>query len=622
MRLSIECRRAFLSLLVFGVVAIVGCGGVSNRAFSPTYPDNQSAALALVLDRLKAQPPSEGGSVVVGLDVDGQLFAADPAAATIRWKVPVGEASAAPQIAGDQVVFSEGGEVVIRSLKDGSERLRRRLGEMDWIGAGGQGELVAWVARRGDRLEARSRLVVARGDSIELDMQVDRPLGIPTVAGGMVIVPWSGQNISVIDIEKGDEIARLRAIDGMIDRAQILGADVYVGQRGLYRLSASMLAGRKAEAEYFEHRRKGLPGNASLGPDAYRRPPPAAAATHRIRASWRPMVQDGAVQPADETVYLTFYRLVFGLPTEGEGVRWAYVHGRDIVGSAVVAGGMWAIDQEGTLLFFTPDGQVRTVGSLGTRVRVAALRASEAPAEEADPSDGGETATPRAKRGRANEERDGELALAKALKAVVALPDARLVAGRVFAAQLLAGLEVEEATVALLEICGAKRMPPDVRRATCDVLSTRTNGVEHLRKALGNHASFLDEVGVPPVGALAAAVAQQRDKKSLPALLEHLDDPATPVTDLQELGRAIASIGGTKAYEPLMSFLRLYHADGDDPAMTAALVTFGELVIALKEKDGRKALSELVADAHTSAALREKLSKVLAASSEAAGSAK
>src|SRR5690606_24625653 len=109
--------------------------------------------------------------------------------------------------------------VVARDLRTGAERFRTDDEAMHLIGADGEGNLGAIVLSTGGGVGAHSRLLVTRAGDIDWDAEVDYALGKPAVRAGMVFLPWSNQNVSVVDAGSGRELARLRVADEVVAEA-------------------------------------------------------------------------------------------------------------------------------------------------------------------------------------------------------------------------------------------------------------------------------------------------------------------------------------------------------------------------------------------------------------------
>ncbi len=357
---------------------LAGCGGAAG--LSPTFPDNQPAALAGVLERVRAASADER-PVAVGLTED-HLYAYDLEAGRQLWNEAVEEPRTAPSIAGELVVLHEGSRIVARRLADG--RVAFALGDerFQLAGASGEGPLAAIVLSTGGAVGARSRVLVVRDGGVSGAVALDAAAGVPAVRGGLVFVPWGNQNVSVLD-ERGQEVARLRFMDGVVGHARATDAGVFFGQRGVGRVAEQVSA---EGVGWFQPDVSALPGQPPLWRDAYAPPAGPRSAEHRIRLVWTPAAGEGPVRASDGTLYLAFYRLVFGLGQDDLAARFVYEHPADIVGAAARAGGVVLADAEGGLTFVGADGRPRWSAETGARPTVVALRLGRfAPSGDAGP---------------------------------------------------------------------------------------------------------------------------------------------------------------------------------------------------------------------------------------------
>jgi hypothetical protein len=190
--------------------------------------------------------------------------------------------------------------------------------------------------------------------------------------------------------------------------------------------------------------------------------------------------------------------------------------------------------------------------------------------------------------------------------------DNRLVPARVMAVKMLAGLDDSDATAALVEICQDRGVPERVRKISCVELSRRTTGSEAVIEALARHADFLEGLSAPPVGPLAEAAARSQDARAVPYLIEHLEDPNTAVEELPSLMLALRTLGDASVVQPVSDFLRMYHADADDPRMQDALVFAVQVLAKLQKQEALPVLEPIANDSLGSAKVRAEAARTLA----------
>jgi len=119
------------------------------------------------------------------------------------------------------------------------------------------------------------------------------------------------------------------------------------------------------------------------------------------------------------------------------------------------------------------------------------------------------------------------------------------------------------------------------------------------------------------VGALAAAAARLDERRAVPLLVAHLDDPNTRAEDLGQVAAALSALGEQSAAEPMADLLWLYHAEATDEAFAGALAALAQALISLQGPVGRDTVQELVDAPFTAPPLRAALSDLLSESEEA-----
>lgn len=566
--------RTILRLSVLALAgAAAGCGGANTSAFSTMYPDNQPDAIEAVVSRLSAAGARDVSPVAVGVS-DGSLYAYDLEGGRELWTDPVERPRTAPSVAGPLVLIHEGERIVARRLSDGRRAFDMDDDRLSLVGADGDGELGAFVLSTTGGVGAQSRVYITHGTSVSTYYELDYPVGVPAVAAGMVFVPWGNQNVTVIDGASGEEIARFRSLAGVVSHALARAGHLYFGQSGVGRANAQMGGGSADEVGWTQPSTGDLPGAPPLWRSAYDPPAAADSATHRIQLEWQPTGGDGAVGFADDTLYLTFYSMVFGLDAEDLSVRWVQQLDHDVVGAAARDGGVLLADDAGGLVYLAAgDGSVRWTGDTGAQPSAVTLRLGSF-----TPSGGG------------GEERPF---LSEQLLAAAQSTDARLVPGRVYAVRNLAAQEDPAVTTHLLVLCDDRTLPAPLHEAACEALGTRELGSDVILRGLRRHAAFLEDTTAPPVGALATAAARMNERAAVPLLVAHLDDPNTAARDIVSLADALAALGDRSAVRPMQDFLWLYHADVPDEEFARALAAVARAIITLSGPPGREMVEEV-----------------------------
>ena len=573
-----------LSLLAGG---LAGCSSPSAFGeLSPNFPDNRVSDLRRALDGARTQEPTPPW--IVGA-TEGELFAYDLGRGRLAWRLPA-ELRGVPYPTGRYVTSQERrdgtGMLVLRRLSDGAEVLTIPDEELHLVGAGGEGEFTALSLSTGGGVGARSRLIVTRGASILWEIASPLPFGGPTVAGQRVFLPWSHQNLSIFDIQ-GSELARLR-VDGVLGASQAMGGHIYAGQLAAFRVDEALAGGRADAANMIRFETVDLPGTPSFFGRSYDPPDPPSSATHRIRLEWAVDDENPAAAFDRGQVYLSFFRALFAIEAATDAIRWARVIEHDVVGAQALGSGLLVVDAGGHLRFIRPEsGKVSDLGSLGLEPLAARVRA-----------------TGWSPPGSVGPDAEAPSTLGHQLATLAEDTDARLVPAQTFAIAALASRQDAEATGHLVSLCDRTDGSAETRGAACNALGSRTVGPEAVLTALERHGRFLNDIGHPPVGALANAAEHLQEHSAVPLLVEHLSDPRTAAEDLPSLFKALATLGDREAALPVRKFIRLYHADVAEPALEGAVAAALAALTTLEGEDAQELLDELLNDPLTDPQVR------------------
>jgi hypothetical protein len=583
-----KCLRSLALLLL--ALSASACGG-SPAAFGTKYPDNRDEQIDVLLQRINAAAPRQSGSIAAGITrAPVKLYAYDLAARKQLWQLPIA-ASSAPMLAGDVAVVEVGDSIVGFELRSGARRFSVSRGAMSLKGADGEGPLVALVLGQGQGTFAKSEALLVNGDSLVWRRPSEGVAGVPAVVGNMVLVPWSTQFLSALDVQTGEEFARVRIHDGVISHALRQDGEVFIGSfHGITRITSSIGSGTLKGAGYFSLPEQDLPGRPLLLDDVYTATTAAPdSAQHRIALAWRAAPIDRVrIGLSDNNLYLVFYRFVYALDPKDESVRWVYVHDKDIVGANAQANGVAFADEMGRFAFLgAAAGDLIWKSDAGIASNVVRLPGGGAGAPSPGQSVDART-------------------LATRLMTAAQDQDARLVPARLLAVHALAAMQEDDATADLIELCDSPRMAPAVRDRACVELRQRSIGAEHLLAILERHAGYLEGTTAPPVGALAKAVASLKEKRAVGALIAHLKDPNTPSRDLPTLVGALGDLGDPAAAEPLAGFLRLYHADAIDEHLVRALELVPDALIKLSGPVAKPVLESVTYDEIGTFAVRQK----------------
>lgn len=543
--------------LLFAVLLAAGCGG--GNSFANLFPDNREDDVAAVLGRLGTpsttnRPRNALGRPIVVLSRLGEpqgLVAWDVEAGAELWSADRAVDSQ-PWVAGGAVLFKSGDELVSLALADGEERGTLDLDGLTLHGVAAADGLVAVTAGSGGGGVAasfRSGRIWLLDEALSRRVSatdVDKLVGGPAVAGGMVFVPWDRQNITVLDGSSGDELCRLVIGDEMVTWLYAVPEGVFYGGKGVFRLTGRSASGRKATSTYrsMEWTDPGFPSDPELWPDAFAgvgdgRPNARA----RARLTWYPGLSagDGEVAFADDRLYFVYYRYLVAMRPGDRALMW--VRGLDgpVAEASAVPGGVFVVQESGALRFLrAEDGGDGWSGDAGVPVARAGIDVAGWV-----PSGGG---------ARGEELRDQALA-------ALLDPDAAAVPVRSLVLGLFGRSTDPAVSRDLLRVLRTPQMPQELRNEAAHALQLRSDGDDFLELALEDHFDYLHDVAVPPVGVIASALRGMNARGAAAALVAHLFDPETPPEAMEVLVRSIVALGDEAVVEPLQRFLRMYAAD-------------------------------------------------------------
>lgn len=596
-------RAAFVAL----VAASVGCvSNVPTDAFSYQFPDNVGEDLAPVL---AAQPPPSADAITnaIGEPVavvtthpiepeegsaqqatEAELAALNLTSGEVLWRKPF-EAMTRPDILGDVVMTSVRGAVVALDLRSGEELWREELDDLAYVGASRSGNVLVWVASVGvaGGANRKGRLVAvdARSGRARWEHRIDGVLGHPQLRGGYVFVPWDRQNIAILKLEDGIEVARLRTTDDVIGWVRAEPQGVYYGYRGIYKLNERSASGTKEGSTYRVAPLADAPREPLVQDDGYYPTPGTRSARGRIRVYYEPepTTETEGIPVEGDRFYFVYFRYVFAFDGE-ENLSWARVLPRDIVRAHALTNGVLTIAEDGNARLLGHDeGKIVWEQDYDLELASAGLDVgdfSPAPNAEADPADADRT-------------------LRSSLLRIAGDPDNRLVPARAFAVELLAKMEEPEITRDLLDLYAQRSTPGALREAIGNALRVREVGTEYLVSALDQHYDYLDDVPAPPLGLIVPALLEQRVDGAVEGLVAHMMDHETPREVLPTVIRGVVELGDESVVPPLQTFLTLYHADSLFEENADALAVAAEGIFRHGGDEGRALLQALMAQPRT-----------------------
>jgi outer membrane protein assembly factor BamB len=278
-----------------------------------------------------------------------------------------------PAVAGSVVVAAGGGEIFALEARTGKLLWSRTSGgRLRGAGDDGVTTVVSILPTTG---YGSVVLAVARDGSVVRQLEDERDIGVPAVAGDVVFLPWQGRFLSVYDLSSGEERARL-AFPDRTSRAIVLGGVVFTGEATFTRLDdrVHLVMARNATTASLPAPLGGLPGDPAWtrpGTDWVNR---VADAQDKIRLYARPTTA-GPAGIEGGRFAATCFRIALGLDAASGGLVWARAHPADFLGGAAYHGGFALCDASGTItLLDARTGGVAGSVSLGRPVNACVVQ--------------------------------------------------------------------------------------------------------------------------------------------------------------------------------------------------------------------------------------------------------
>ncbi|HLK92822.1 MAG TPA: hypothetical protein VKZ18_23215, partial [Polyangia bacterium] len=329
------------------------------------------------------------------------------------------------------------------------------------------------------------------------------------------------------------------------------------------------------------------------------------SALDRNRVLWRVAAAEGHPQFRDGLAFVHDYRFFFAFDAASAALRWAYVSPDDAIGSA---------DTGRAILFATASGELGALDPItGARIYRAQLpgeviRGVTFDADGFAPSGGASASTPPD--------------LLGALTTIIADPDQRFPALKLFAIEELGRQPGREVTAKLIEILRADKAAPLAVQKAGEMLVTRRDAgaLELFAETLRAHADYTEKRSAPPVEVLARAVGALGPlaRSVAPDLEVHLRLPETSPAAAAEIAKALVEIGATESVGALRDFLTMYRADPVYDRDPTALLAASEALLKLGGVADRQLLLFLAEEPHTAAGLRAHLRRALGETATAA----
>ena len=569
---------------------LAGCSGNQKPdPFATAWQGNGAQAMSQLAQRLDAAPPA-GPAVAVGVGRSGLVATLLDGSGTWSYRA---ELDARPVIAGNLVVAS--GESRAFALDARSGRLLwsvisrgQRL-----VGAGDDGKLsVLSMAELGG---GRSILVVNRSGDVIRRYSPLAPTGNPAAVGGHAFIPWGEHNVSAIDLESGEEVARL-ALPHTVSHALNIGGELYFGEQELTRFDAAI---GQPDAHHLTLPESDLPGNPIWHGNGTRVSLPDAQPKEQARLLARPSFEGGTLGLSDQAYAAVYQSIVLGLSSSKATLHWVHTLPRGVVGGAAAQGGFVLCMNDGRVLQIDVRGGSAPERALGQPLRSCVVQAGDHRVSATSPP----------------------APLSEQLSAAVQLPDSELLPAQRWLLGKLAERPDAEVTQHLIEIAVNPRTPPVLAEETGKLIAQCRSGKEHMLAALEDHYDYLSESRrPPPVGALAEALAAMGEQRAAPLLAEHLNDPANSAEDARRVAKALAALATAEEYDDLRTFFTLYRATADQSALIEAVLSVAKALHRVGGERGHQLLEQAADDPLTHPAVKQGISEIVRSHPHAVGS--
>jgi outer membrane protein assembly factor BamB len=596
---------------VFGVVLTLGLAACATSPYQRAgNADDVAGAVA------RSRAPAASGRSLAFLVLGGangpRLAAYDLAASRVLWTQPTDVTTRV--VVGNDVIVHGGkgstpnGELVGRELTTGAVLWRHPFPSSEHLYG---------YALDGDALFVVTRSATTPSKPVGMLAAYDGRTGVvrwqgtlpsarvagPAVRGGVVAVPLESQYVLLFDGATGLSLGQVLSTEEAATFVRALPEGLFYGSRGVFLLGRDTARGSRHVPGYLSAR---LPAfvRPTYDYDLYRPEQNEYSALDRNRLLWRVTVAEGRPQFRDGLAFVHDYRFFFAFDAGSAALRWAYVSPDDAVGST---------DTGRSILFATATGEIAALDPItGARIYQAGLpgevvRGATFDADGFAPT-GAAASTPPD--------------LLAALTAVIADPDQRFPALKLFAIEELGRQPGREVTAKLIEIIGTEKTASLAVQKAGEMLVARRDAgaLDLFTAALRAHADYSQKRAAPPVEVLARAIGALGPlaRSVAPDLDAHLRLPETSPAATAEIAKALVQIGATESVPALRDFLTMYRADTVYERDPTALVAAAEALLKLGGSNDRELLLFLAEEPHTAAGLRAHLGRALGETATAA----
>ncbi|HEY6078926.1 MAG TPA: PQQ-binding-like beta-propeller repeat protein [Polyangiaceae bacterium] len=582
-----------------GGIALLGsaCAGSgvqgTGAPFSETWQADQGESIAALEKRLRSTPAPAATPVAVGVNDVGLFGVTLPDGKP--WS-HAGGADTLPIVAGNVVVASRAGELFALDAKTGQQLWSLSIKGRKLRGAGDDGALtVAVVAAESPH---KSRLIaVNRAGSVVREVDSAVELGYPAVQGGIAFVPWNNQYVSAVELNSGEEVARL-LLREIVTQARNFDGQLWFGEKGLVRFDDKIHLATTNQATRVALPERALPGKPVWLGSGNQLWPVSSSARLKIRLAAVPSVSDGSAHFSNHAFLASYFRVVFGLSDRDGSVRFVKSLRADTLGVGAAKRGFATCDASGKVTLLSDSGGDAGSVELGGRLTACTLDVSAASFTQKQPPP----------------------ALAEQLgEALNDLTPDMAVAQKLLLDELVK-LDQPIVTKILIDLTSSAKIPPDLRAAARALIATRRSGKQYMLAALERHYDYINDVLLPPpLGPLADALSAMNEVAATPLLARHLNDPANEMTDVERAAQALSKLATPAEYEELRTFFALYRATADEPSLVSAVVAIGGALLRIGGPPGRTLVERAAQDPLTQTDVKRGLTALLTSEAQPSG---
>ncbi|MFO0677777.1 MAG: PQQ-binding-like beta-propeller repeat protein [Polyangiaceae bacterium] len=579
-------------LLPLLLALVPACGGGMNAVhlFSDEWTNDDGKSADRLWKKIGGTRVENGADVAVGV-VSAERLVGMNLANGAKWSFahPV---DTRPMIAGHVVVASGGREVFALDAASGSKLWAKDVSGLSLRGAGDDGKITV-VVLGDDRGEGSTLLAIQRDGSIVRQVETKKILGVPAVVAGHAFIPWGQQYVSALDLSNGDEAARI-LLRERTSRAFTRSGALYFGEIGFFRFDDAIAKAPQGKASHTNLPVRELPGNPVLMLPGDKKIPVVSTATDKVRLYARPKGPDVPMGLESERYFATYFRAVLGLEAKKGKTVWVVPTATDVQGGAVGKSALFTCEASGHVTAIDAlTGAILETKDLGSPVASCVVSV--------------DAYVPTSRGAHAQ-------SLAAQVGEEVGKHDPELLAVDRMLVRELGELPDEAATRTLLELTNDGKALPDLVADARLALAKRTTGLGAMKTALDRHYDFLKDVlRPPPVGAIARALANGKDKSSAADLARHLFEPESSEADLKEIAKALVALSGASEGPALRKFVALYRGGAETDELADAVGFAAEALLAHGTKDDRALVTKFEADGLTTEGVRPKLAAALKA---------